>query len=64
MTRKHSTPNDCETDREPVGGPARNEHLVLLEKQYQELCVLRQQVQIEESRQRVGSALQMKNPPA
>jgi len=53
MKRKHPISEEHKhfaTDRKSAGNPARN-----LEKQYEELCRLREQVQIEESRQRVLS---------
>jgi hypothetical protein len=55
MKRKHSISeehNHCATDRKSARHPDR---IVDLEKQYEELCRLREQVQIAESRQRVLS---------
>jgi hypothetical protein len=53
MKRKHPISEEhkhCATDRESARNPVRK-----LEKQYEELCRLREQVQIAESRQRVIS---------
>jgi hypothetical protein len=59
MKRKHPISEEhkhCATEREAAGNPVRNPELdrvFNLGKQYEELCRLREQVQIAESRQRV-----------
>jgi hypothetical protein len=61
MKRKHPISEEhkhCATDRESARNPVRNQEpdrVVDLGKQYEELCRLREQVQIAESRQRVIS---------
>jgi hypothetical protein len=61
MKRKHPISEEhkhCATEREAAGNPVRNPELdrvFNLGKQYEELCRLREQVQIAESRQRVIS---------
>jgi hypothetical protein len=57
MKRKHPISEEhrrCTTARNPVRNRA-PDRAVKLEKQYEELCRLREQVQIAESRQRVLS---------
>ena len=57
MKRKppSSEQQHCPTKGKPVRNPRRDKFLspVKIEKQYEELCRLREQVQIEESRQRL-----------
>ena len=56
MKRKHSKEHrSCATDAKPVhpGRDQEADQVGNLEKQYEELCRLREQVQIEESRQRI-----------
>jgi hypothetical protein len=61
MKRKHPISEEhkhCATDRESARNPDRNQdpdRVLNLGKLYEELCQLREQVQIAESRQRVLS---------